>query len=101
MKVFILLNTNPCESSKKFCCGVSEDLSHFLSKCVGDHKEKDKPPMHCNDKRKKNLHCFTLRGLNERKEVDLKEFLIMGEITVPGIEMFGYDSFIQPGTSFF
>ena len=48
----------------------------------------------------KNLHCFTLRGLNERNEVDLKEFLVMGEITVPGIEMFGYDSFIQPCTSF-
>ena len=45
VKVFILSNTNPCESSKKFCCGVSEDLSHFLSECVGDQKEKDKPPM--------------------------------------------------------
>ena len=45
VRVFILSNTNPCQSSKKFGCGVSEDLSHFLSECVGDQKEKDKPPM--------------------------------------------------------
>ena len=45
VKVFILSNTNPCESSKKFCGGVPEDLSHFLSEWVGDQKEKDKLPM--------------------------------------------------------
>ena len=45
VKVFILSNTNPCQSGKKFCGGVPEDLSHFLSECVGDQKENDKPPM--------------------------------------------------------
>ena len=46
-------------------------------------------------------HILLYVGLNERKEVDLKEFLVMGEIAVPGIEMFGYNSLIQPWTSFF
>ena len=45
VKVFILSNTNPGESSKKFGCGVPEDLSHFLSECVGNQKEKEKLPM--------------------------------------------------------
>ena len=45
VRVFILSTTNPCQSSEKFGCGVPEDLSHFLSECVGDQKEKDKPPM--------------------------------------------------------
>ena len=43
VKVFILSDTNSCESGKKFCCGVSEDLSHFLSEWVADQKDKDKP----------------------------------------------------------